>query len=79
LRAADWLVNDDDIIGIRNRQPQAGRLDRITDISKRISAMRFSQVVNVVLVPLFVILTGFFLASKRRSRSVYLKETPGDV
>jgi gliding-associated putative ABC transporter substrate-binding component GldG len=79
LRAAGWIVNDDDIIGIRNRQPQAGRLDKITDISKRISAMRFSQIVNVVLVPLFVILTGFFLASKRRSRSVYLKETSGDV
>ncbi|MDR0443050.1 MAG: GldG family protein [Treponema sp.] len=66
LRAADWLVSDDDIIGIRNRQPQAGRLDGIIDPDKRAAAILFSQVVNVGLIPLLVILAGLALAWQRR-------------
>jgi len=68
-RAAGWLVNDDDIIGIRNRQPQAGRFDKITDPGRRLSAMRFSQIFNVILVPLFVIAAGLVAASRRKARS----------
>jgi ABC-type uncharacterized transport system involved in gliding motility auxiliary subunit len=69
LRAADWLASDYDIMGIRNRQPPAGRLDRIIDPEKRVSAMRFSQIVNVGLVPLLVIAAGLVLAWRRRQRS----------
>ena len=69
LRVADWLVNDDDIIGIRSRAPGTGRLDRIADPSQRIAAMRFSQIVNVGLVPLFVIAAGLTLASQRRKHA----------
>jgi len=69
LRAADWLVSDDDIISIRNKQPQTGRLDRIVDSDKRSSAMRFAQIVNVVLVPLLVIAAGLILAQRRRLRA----------
>ncbi|MDR2964852.1 MAG: GldG family protein [Treponema sp.] len=65
-RAADWLVNDDDIINIRNRQPQTGRLDKITDASAKIAAMRFSQILNIIIIPAFVIAAGLFLTSKRR-------------
>ena len=67
LRAADWLVNDDDIVGIRSRQPQTGRFNKITDEAHRAFAMQFSQVVNVVLVPLFVIAAGVFLSLRRRA------------
>jgi ABC-type uncharacterized transport system involved in gliding motility auxiliary subunit len=69
LRAADWLVSDDDIIGIRNRQPQTGRLDRITDEDKRASVMRFARILNVGLVPLLVIAAGLILAQRRRARA----------
>ena len=68
LRAADWLASDDDIIGIRNRQQHSGRLDRLSEGEKR-AAIRFSQIVNVGLVPLFVIAAGIFLAWKRKTRS----------
>jgi ABC-type uncharacterized transport system involved in gliding motility auxiliary subunit len=68
LRAADWLANDDDIIGIRSRQPYIGRFDRIADTQARNAAMRFSKIVNVGLIPLFVIAMGFFLAYRRRQR-----------
>ncbi|MDR2101231.1 MAG: GldG family protein [Treponema sp.] len=74
LQAADWLGNDDDIIGIRNRQGQTGRLDRILDPEKRERAMLFSRILNVVIVPLGVILLGIFFAWRRR-REMKRKET----
>jgi ABC-type uncharacterized transport system involved in gliding motility auxiliary subunit len=84
LRAADWLANDDDIIGIRNRLPQTGRLDRIMDPGRRVAVIRFIQIVNVGIIPLSVIGLGFVLAYARRSRSRYaqgksVKENTDDV
>jgi ABC-type uncharacterized transport system involved in gliding motility auxiliary subunit len=83
-RVADWHVNDDDIINIRNRQPQAGRFDKILDPGRRLSAMRFSQIFNVGLVPLFIIAAGLIAASRRKARSrnrevSSAKETRDDV
>ncbi|MDR0320766.1 MAG: GldG family protein [Treponema sp.] len=69
LRAADWLASDDEIIGIRNRQPQTGRLDRITDPSRRAAATKFSQILNVGLIPLFIIIAGLVLSSRRKLRA----------
>jgi len=69
LRAADWLISDDDIIHIRNRQPQAGRFDKIKDIDSRVVVMMFVQILNVGLVPLMVIAAGFFMASQRKKRA----------
>jgi len=66
LRAADWLSNDDDIIGIRNRQPQTGRLDKIADPRNKSILISFIQIVNVGIIPLLVIAAGFYLASKRK-------------
>jgi ABC-type uncharacterized transport system involved in gliding motility auxiliary subunit len=66
LVAADWLGNEDDIIGIRNRQAGQARLDRILDPEKRAAAMAFSRALNVVFIPLLVILAGVLLALKRR-------------
>ncbi|MDR2434802.1 MAG: GldG family protein [Treponema sp.] len=80
LQAADWLGNDDDIIGIRNRESQAGRLDRIIDPEKRIAAMRLAQFVNVILMPLLVIFAGLLLAWRRRARfRISAKEHSDDV
>ena len=69
LRTADWLSSDDDIIGIRNRHPQTGRFDKITDPDKRSAAMRFSQILNVGIIPLIIIAAGIFRAT-RRSRGM---------
>ena len=70
LRAADWLANDDDIIGIRSRQPQAGRFDKITDPVSRSAAMSFVRTFNVIVVPFLVIAAGFFIAYRRKIRSL---------
>ncbi|MDR0589848.1 MAG: GldG family protein [Spirochaetaceae bacterium] len=69
IKTADWLGNDDDIIGIRNRQPQAGRLDRIIDPEKRLKAMRFSQIFNVGIIPLGVVVVGIARSLKRRTKT----------
>jgi len=69
LRAADWLVSDDDIIGIRSRQPQTGRFDKISDPDMRAAAKKMSQIINVGLIPLLVIAVGIFRAV-RRSRAM---------
>ncbi|MCL2264855.1 MAG: GldG family protein [Treponema sp.] len=66
LRVTDWLVNDDDIISIRGRQPHVGRFDKITDPDRLNAAMGLSQAVNVVIIPLLVIITGLFLGFRRR-------------
>ena len=83
-RVADWLVNDDDIIGIRSRQPPAGRFDKITDPDRRLRAMRFSQILNVGIVPFFVIAAGLIAAYRRKARSrnreiLTAKESRDDV
>jgi ABC-type uncharacterized transport system involved in gliding motility auxiliary subunit len=69
LKAADWLGNDDDIIGIRNRESLAGRLDRITDPETKAAAAGMVQIINVIIMPLLVIAAGFFLAWRRRART----------
>ncbi|MDR2476474.1 MAG: GldG family protein [Treponema sp.] len=69
LQAADWLGNDDDIIGIRSRDSRSGRLDRIIEPEKRIPVMRFSQFINIILVPLLVIVAGIFFALRRRANA----------
>jgi ABC-type uncharacterized transport system involved in gliding motility auxiliary subunit len=66
LKAADWLGNDDDIIGIRSRLPQTGRFDKISDDKARANAMRFAQTFNVVIIPLAVILLGVLRSLQRR-------------
>ncbi|MDR1506611.1 MAG: GldG family protein [Treponema sp.] len=65
-KAADWLRNDDDVVGIRNRQSGAGRLDRIADPAERLGTMRFARILNVVFIPLGIIIFGILRAFKRR-------------
>jgi len=66
IQAADWLSNDDDIIGIRSRDSLSNRLDKIVDPAKRAAAMRFAQLVNVFLIPILVVIAGLLLAWRRR-------------
>jgi len=69
ILAADWLTNDDDIIGIRNRNSGSGRLDRITDPEKRAAAMSTARIVNVFIIPLLVVIAGVLHALKRRTKT----------
>ncbi|MDR2767689.1 MAG: GldG family protein [Treponema sp.] len=68
LQAVDWLGNDDDIVGIRNRQTGTGRLDKIQDELARARAMNFSRVLNVFIVPLAILVFGVFRMMNRTKR-----------
>jgi len=68
LQVADWLGNDDDIVGIRNRASGTGRLDRITDDEKSASFMKFSRILNVYIVPIAIIIFGIYRLVKRNRR-----------
>ena len=70
VQAADWLCNDDDIIGIRSRESRSGRLDKIIDAEKKAAAMSFVKLINVFIVPSLVIVAGVFLALRRRTRII---------
>jgi gliding-associated putative ABC transporter substrate-binding component GldG len=74
LQAVDWLANDDDIIGIRNRSARMERLDRIVDPQKKAVAMRFAQIINVVVFPLLVIVLGIGITWRRKLRAAGLDE-----
>jgi ABC-type uncharacterized transport system involved in gliding motility auxiliary subunit len=80
LKAADWLGNDDDIIGIRSRQTQPGRLDKITDVEKRLKAMAFARYLNVIFIPLVVVALGILRSfQRRRSLQRQVKESSDGV
>lgn len=66
VQAADWLSNDDDIIGIRNRQGQAGPLNRIVDKERREAAMAFARIFNTAVMPALTVALGLVIALRRR-------------
>ncbi|MDR2602195.1 MAG: GldG family protein [Spirochaetaceae bacterium] len=69
IAACDWLSNDDDIIGIRSRAPQTGRLEKIIDQEKRLAAMAFARILNTLLIPAAVLAAGFIFAYNRKKKS----------
>ncbi len=69
IQTADWLSNDDDILSIRNRAPQSGRLDAIADPDERARAALFAQIINVVIIPLIVIVVAIVRIVRRQAGS----------
>jgi ABC-type uncharacterized transport system involved in gliding motility auxiliary subunit len=69
LLAADWLANDDDIIGIRSRVSGTKRLDRIIDPERRYAAQTAARFLNVAVIPAAVLAFAIVFALKRRRRT----------
>ncbi|MDR3356210.1 MAG: GldG family protein [Spirochaetaceae bacterium] len=69
LLAADWLANDDDIIGIRSRAAGTPRLDRIRDPDKESAAMAFARSLNIVVIPAAVLAFAIVCGLKRRKKT----------
>jgi ABC-2 type transport system permease protein len=65
---AEWLSMEDDLLAIKTRAQSDTRLSRIADPARRAAAMRASQVVNVAVVPLFVVAAGVARLLLRRRR-----------
>ncbi|MHC6203481.1 GldG family protein [Breznakiellaceae bacterium SP9] len=69
LASADYLGNDEDIMGIRNRQSTGQRLDKVQNPQKRVALMGFARFFNVVFIPLVMLITALAIAWKRRFKS----------
>ena len=69
VKAADWLSSDDDIASIRGRDTSSGRLDRISDRSKRDAVIAVSKTVNTIIIPLIVIFAGGLYVWKRKMKT----------
>ena len=79
LLAADWLSNDEDIIGIRNRESGTGKLDSIIDPVNKAAAKRFTQVFNIIVMPLLIILAAVVIAVRRSAKSRFRAGQDGTV
>ncbi|MFO7730143.1 MAG: Gldg family protein [Spirochaetia bacterium] len=74
LNSADWLAGEDDLIEIRSRTVGDTRLNRLNPERAQFQYV-FSQIVNLVLIPLLVIGYGLFrYAVRRRHRPVHQEE-----
>jgi gliding motility-associatede transport system auxiliary component len=61
-----WLSGNEDLLTLKTRAPTEGRLDRIEDPQARQSLMLFSEILNVAVIPAFVLLVGLLRALRRR-------------
>ena len=68
LRAADWLINNEETTGLHRTGP--GRLDRITDIFTRNAVMLFSNILNIFIIPFIIFIFGLVITIKRKKNTV---------
>ncbi len=73
----NWLSNDEDLLTIKTRASRDLRLNKIPDMKKRITVALLSQLINVVLVPLLVILYGVYRYISRRKKSSQIEIEEG--
>ena len=66
---ADWLSDSEDLLEIKTRTARDLRLNRIQDPEARLRAAVFTQLFNLVLVPLAVVAFGVVRLVLRRRRS----------
>ncbi|MCF7914953.1 MAG: GldG family protein [Spirochaetaceae bacterium] len=73
LNSADWLAHEDDLIKIRSRTVGDTRLNRLDPERARIQ-YAFSQIVNILLIPLLVVGYGLLRYTVRRRQRGVLQE-----
>jgi len=78
LNSADWLAEDDALMKIRTRTVRDTRLNRLNPERAQFQ-YAFSQIVNLVLIPLLVIGYGLFRYTVRRRHRPVLQEENHDL
>lgn len=73
---AEWLAQADDLLAVKTRGQGSTRLDAIPDPDSRARAMRWSVVVNLLIVPLVVAAAGMIRLLSRRRKRAKAPETP---
>ncbi|HUX13705.1 MAG TPA: GldG family protein [Spirochaetia bacterium] len=75
--AASWLSSEDQLLSIRTRAARDLRLDAIQNPAARQFAFFFSELLNIFVIPIAVIIFAFLRMYRRRERS-YLLQAPRD-
>ena len=73
---AEWLSNSEDLLEIKTRVARDMRLNKIQDPEARLRAAMFTQIFNLIVIPLGVIIFGVIRLIIRRRR-VTLREQEG--
>jgi ABC-type uncharacterized transport system involved in gliding motility auxiliary subunit len=73
---AEWLSNSDDLLEIKTRVARDMRLNKIQDPAARLRAAMFTQMFNLVAIPLLVVVFGVLRFILRR-RKVVVREQEG--
>ena len=78
LNCADWLARDDDLMQIRTRSVRDARLNRLDPQQAQVQYI-FSQIVNMVFIPLIIIAFGIIRTVLRRKQHGLLQEENHDI
>lgn len=78
LNCADWLSMEDDLMEIRTRTVRDTRLNRL-EPQRAQAQYLFSQIVNIVLIPLLIVGYGIVRSGLRRRQQSMLQEENHDV
>ncbi|MFW6274695.1 MAG: GldG family protein [Spirochaetota bacterium] len=78
LNCADWLAKDDDLMQIRTRNERDTRLNRL-DPQRAQAQYIFSQIMNMVLIPLLIVGYGIIRSVIRRKQHGFSQEEYHDI
>jgi ABC-type uncharacterized transport system involved in gliding motility auxiliary subunit len=73
---AEWLSNSEDLLEIKTRVARDTRLNKIQEPEARLRAALFTQVFNLIVVPLSVVVFGILRLVFRRRRAA-IREQEG--
>ncbi|UCF98780.1 MAG: GldG family protein [Spirochaetaceae bacterium] len=74
--AAEWLSNSEDLLEIKTRVARDMRLNKIQDPETRFRAAMFTQMFNLIVIPLLVVVFGVLRLILRRRKGV-IREQEG--
>lgn len=78
LNCADWLAKEDELMEIRTRAERDNRLNRL-DPQRAQAHYLFSQIVNLLIIPMLVIGYGIIRYTVRRKKQVVQREEEHDL
>ena len=68
IKSALWLGGEEELIGLRKSRAETLRLDKIQDNDRKHSAMNFSLVLNIIVIPLLAAFAGVIIIGTRKGR-----------
>jgi|GEM_PF-5280454 len=70
----EWLAADEDILSIKIRKTDTAKLNKIADEDKKSAILNEAKFLNVIFMPIFIIILGFFRIFFKKYQRNYLNE-----